>query len=251
MTYLNTRDDVANNSTRGYRKACRFTLAAASTFTIAGMLTTSVASAATEGARQEGGHFEVTVTNLTRGQQFTPFLVTTHKKGVSLFELGKPPIPEFVPLAEYGKTDPLSGLLRGMPEVEDIQVNSAFLGPGESATVTVTTHESFDCVSVAAMLIPTDDGFFAINGVLGPKRDEELTLYSPAYDAGSKKNDELCSSIPGPFYVECGGPGGGGVVGGGEGYVHIHAGIHGIGDFAPSNRDWRNPVARVTIRRVD
>jgi Spondin_N len=245
MTTLNTRDYVATASTRGCRKACWLTFAAASMFTITGMLT-SVTFAATE-----GGHFEVTVTNLTRGQQFTPFLVTSHKKGVSLFELGKPPIPEFVPLAEYGKTDPLSALLRGMPEVEDVQVNSAFLGPGESATVTVTTHGSFDYVSVAAMLIPTDDGFFAINEVLGPKRDEELTLYSPTYDAGSKKNDELCSSIPGPFFAECGGPGGGGVVGGGEGYVHIHAGIHGVGNFAPSNRDWRNPVARVTIRRVD
>ncbi|MGH8621200.1 MAG: hypothetical protein ACRET3_03595 [Burkholderiales bacterium] len=36
-----------------------------------------------------------------------------------------------------------------------------------------------------------------------------------------------------------------------EGYVHIHAGIHGIGDLPPEVRDWRNPVARVAIRRVN
>ncbi len=42
-----------------------------------------------------------------------------------------------------------------------------------------------------------------------------------AYDAGSERNDETCASIPGPDFVECGGPGTGGQpVGGEEGYVH-------------------------------
>ena len=47
------------------------------------------------------------------------------------------------------------------------------------------------------------------------------------------------------------GPGGGGMPAGGEeGYVHVHAGIHGIGDLDASERDWRNPVAMVTIELV-
>jgi len=33
--------------------------------------------------------------------------------------------------------------------------------------------------------------------------------------------------------------------------VHIRTWIHGIGDLPPEIRDWRNPVARVTIRRVN
>ena len=102
------------------------------------------------------------------------------------------------------------------------------------------------------MLIPTNDAFLALNGVQGPRGSKALmTLMSPAYDAGSETNEELCSSIPGPFFAECGGPGGGAMaVGGEEGYVHIHAGIHGFGDFSSADRDWRNPVARITIRRV-
>ena len=88
-----------------------------------------------------------------------------------------------------------------------------------------------------------------MNGVEGPLGNQTLTLYSPAYDAGSERNDELCASIPGPFFAECGGAGSGGKPGGGEGYVHIHAGIHGIGDLHPAQRDWRNPVAQITIRR--
>jgi hypothetical protein len=38
---------------------------------------------------------------------------------------------------------------------------------------------------------------------------------------------------------------------GGEGFVHIHAGIHGIGNLEASEYDWRNPVARITVRQVD
>jgi hypothetical protein len=39
-------------------------------------------------------------------------------------------------------------------------------------------------------------------------------------------------------------------VGGGEGFVHVHRGIHGVGDLKPIGRDWRNPVATVSIRLV-
>lgn len=215
-------------------------------------LSTGIASAQAEVQKFGFGRYRVTVTNLTRGQQFTPIVVATHKQGVSLFTLGKPAPKPLIPLAELGQTDPLSTYLRSLPDVEDVQVISGFLSPGQSASTTVITRGAFDHVSVASMLIPTDDGFLAANGVAGPTGSDELVLFSPAYDAGSKKNDELCSSIPGPFFAECGGPGGGGTVtGGSEGYVHIHAGIHGVGNFAPSNRDWRNPVAKITITRTN
>ena len=50
--------------------------------------------------------------------------------------------------------------------------------------------------------------------------------------------------------MECGGPGGGDMVGGGEGVIHVHRGMQGVGDFNASMRDWRNPVARITILRL-
>lgn len=195
--------------------------------------------------------FAVTVTNLTRGQQFTPILVASHRKGVSLFEAGDPASPELQAVAEEGETGPLAALLGSDPGVLDVQVGGGLLDPGASKTVIVETRDGFDRVSTVAMLIPTNDGFFAINAVRVPEGDRELVLYSPAYDSGSEVNDELCSSIPGPSFVECGGPGGGAAVSGGEeGYVHINAGIHGVGDLDPSRRDWRNPVARITIERM-
>jgi hypothetical protein len=213
-------------------------------------LALSLAVAGTPGTGQ-AVDYEVTVTNLTRGQQFTPILVASHRPGVALFALGQPASPELAVLAEEGDTAPLTTLLSGMAGVRAVATSGGLLDPGASVTVTVAAGAGFDHVSLAAMLIPTNDGFVALDGVPGPSGSQVLTLHSPAYDAGSEVNDELCASIPGPDFAECGGPGGGGAPAGGEeGYVHVHAGIHGIGDLVASHRDWRNPVARITIRRV-
>lgn len=210
---------------------------------------------ASQTAHAQGPRFEVTVTNLTRGQTFTPVLVASHREGVTLFTLGEPASPELAILAEEGATAPLAALLLATPGVRDVADSgpppAGFVSPGQTKTVVVDAGRGADHVSVAAMLIPTNDGFFALNGVRAPRGNEMLTYFSPAYDAGTERNDETCASIPGPNFTECGGPGGGAQPAGGEeGYVHIHAGIHGIGDLEPSVRDWRNPVARITIRRI-
>lgn len=225
---------------------------------IAGVLV-SVGVLASQPARGDGDddrrRFEVTVTNLTRGQTFTPVLVASHRESVTLFTLGQPASPQLAILAEEGNTAPLTALLLSTPGVRDVADSGAppggFVLPGQSKTVFVDAGRGADRVSVAAMLIPTNDGFFALNGERAPRGNEVLTYFSPAYDSGSERNDESCASIPGPSFAECGGPGGGGTpVGGEEGYVHIHAGIHGIGDMVASDRDWRNPVAKITIRRI-
>jgi hypothetical protein len=39
----------------------------------------------------------------------------------------------------------------------------------------------------------------------------------------------------------------------GEGFIHVHAGIHGIGGSGgldPATYDWRNPVVELTIVRI-
>ena len=37
---------------------------------------------------------------------------------------------------------------------------------------------------------------------------------------------------------------------GAEGFIFIHAGVHGVGDLKPENQDWRNPVVQIDIRRI-
>ena len=210
----------------------------------------AVATFPARAADDEGARFEVTITNLTRGQQFTPMLVAIHKSSVKLFELGKPASAELATLAEEGNPAPLAAALAASPDTARVVTGHGLTNPGASTTLIIEGRPGFGFLSVAAMLIPTNDGFFAVNGAALPRENATLTLTSPAYDAGSERNDELCASIPGPFFAECGGSGGGAKVGGGEGYVHIHAGIHGIGNFSAAARDWRNPVALITVRRV-
>jgi hypothetical protein len=201
--------------------------------------------------------FEVTITNLTKAQRFTPVLVASHEAGLKLFEPGGPASPELRLLAEEGNFGPLAAQLAatgktlGLTNTPPPPPASNLIDPGESVTVTVDADGKHDHFSLAAMLIPTNDAFLAVNGMPGPKGNEVATYLVPAYDAGTEKNDELCASIPGPGFTECGGAGGGAQVGMGEGFVHIHNGIQGAGNFNKAMRDWRNPVALVTIRKVN
>ena len=205
---------------------------------------------ATAEASAWSGTYEVTITNLTRGQSFTPFLAASHTAAMKLFELGDPASAEVQAIAEGGDTGPLADKLDASPRVHDIQGTGGLIFPGESMTFTISARY-YDRISLLAMLLPTNDGFVALSGADLPRRGRSVQYYAKGYDAGTERNDESCDSIPGPM-LPFPGPncGAGGAPGGGEGYVHVHAGIHGVGDLAPAERDWKNPVARVTIRRV-
>lgn len=192
------------------------------------------------------GAYEVTITNITQGEIFTPIMVATHPRGIKLFELGDSASTQLAILAESGNTVPLTEYL--VEEgAHDVVTAGDVLPPGESVTLTVETSGHSRYVSVASMLVPSNDAFFAVNGVHGPRGRRSSTVFSPVYDAGSETNDELCVSIPGPPLI-CAGEGYNPADG--ESYVHIHPGIQGVGDLIAANHDWRNPAAKITIRFV-
>ncbi len=193
--------------------------------------------------------YEVTVTNITAHQVFTPLLVASHTPGLRLFELGQPASAELEMLAEGGDIAPLMTAAMGSADVMDVQTNGAVMLPGESVTVVVTADSTFNQISVAAMLIPTNDAFMAVNSTTIPDGPEAKTIRALGYDSGTEANDQLCNHIPGPPSV-CTGEGFNVSRDEAEGFVHIHRGIHAIGDLAPETYDWRNPVANVTIRAM-
>jgi hypothetical protein len=206
-----------------------------------------VASAANSESRSSQWQrtYEVTITNITRSQTFTPILVATHSPRAAIFDLGAPASPGLAILAEDGNPATLAAELVQTGEVLDSQTIPGLLAPGATATVQIRARGRFDQLSIGAMLIPTNDTFMALNSMQLPWHGStSRTLL--AYDAGSEPNDELCRSIPGP---RCGGEGSS--AGGGEGYVYVSNGMHGIGDLPAAIYDWRNPVARVVIRRID
>lgn len=195
----------------------------------------------------EASHrYAVTITNMTGNLVLTPVLVALHDRKLQIFEPGQPASNALEQLAEGGNPQPLTELLL-TAGAADVDNSGDVLPPGASTTVTVEGGRVDKYISIATMLIPTNDAFAALNRVRVPDGTKAVRYYAAAYDAGTELNDELCVSIPGPPPV-CAGEGYN--LEGGEGFVHVHPGIHGIGELADSQYDWRNPVASITIRKL-
>src|SRR5215471_1700211 len=77
-------------------------------------------------------HLQVTITNITKGQTFTPIMVAVHKPGVHIFVLGTPASVELEQLAEAGDTAPLEAALLANPLVKTAVDTGAALPPGQS-----------------------------------------------------------------------------------------------------------------------
>jgi hypothetical protein len=187
--------------------------------------------------------YEVTVTNLTYSQILSPPVVATHAPGYRIFRVGDEASPELAAVAEDAASDDLIALLQSESQVGEVAIGNNVILPGESQTITID-RGGRRSVSVLGMLVTTNDAFFAATSRVQGGSD---TVLVPAYDAGSESNTQNCSHIPGP---PCGSPGVR-VTDGAEGFIHVHRGIHRRGDLAERALDWRNPVARVNIRRVD
>jgi Spondin_N len=191
--------------------------------------------------------YEVTITNQTLAEAFTPLLAVTHNSAIQLFTPGEAASAPLAEMAEGGDIGPLRALAESAPSlVASTEATSGLLLPGKSVTLRIATRPGFDRLSLVGMLIPTNDTFLGVNSVELPRTPGEVTVMAVAYDAGSEPNDELCANMPGPT---CGGVGSSPNAGG-EGFVYVSNGIHGIGDLKAATYDWRNPVATVVIRRV-
>ncbi len=196
------------------------------------------------------GTWEVTVTNLTQAQLFTPLVLIAHEDDYRMFSPGQPASEALEVMAEGGDTSGLQD--EASASASDIANHDGLLAPGESVTLTVTGRVRRAQLSLAGMLIPTNDAFVALNGIVPPRRGS-IEFMVPAWDAGTEVNVQSCQHIPGP---RCGGEGFSAE--GGEGHVHISAGFHELGSedadgfevLGPARYDWRNPAALITVERV-
>jgi hypothetical protein len=209
-----------------------------------------------------GAEYEVTIENLTAAQAFTPPLIATHRASTHMFRVGEPASTGIQQIAENGNLDPMLATLESDRHVWAHVVAVAgdippLLG-GESVTVHIRAGLGATRLSWASMLICTNDGFTGSSGVRLPQHvgDTEVLLTN-GYDAGTEMNTEdFADLVPpcGPLSgVDSGGQGTGmsdpGLAEGGV--IQHHAGIQGITDLNPAIHGWTDPVARVTIRRVE
>lgn len=213
-------------------------------------------------ASDDGGSFaralsyDISVQNATRGQIMSPPIAVVHDPTISLFQVGEPASADLAAVAEDADAAGLLAALAGMMGngVDDYAIADGVVMPGESTTLSVSAQRGCRVLSIVSMLVTTNDAFVGIESMplhgcgaaITPSASRgTLRIGAVAYDAGSEANTESCDHIPGP---PCGSPGVR-VTDGAEGFVHVHAGIHGVADLDPAMRDWRNPAAEVRISR--
>lgn len=208
--------------------------------------------------------YSITVQNLTHGTYFAPLLVSAHPTGMSFFTLGNAASTNLQALAEGGN---ISGLAADIVTAGGMSVEnpaSGLLAPGATTTAELGDPGTSNTqISIAGMLVPTNDGFVALNAMTLPTTPGTYTYMLNGYDAGTEANDEIRGGgmpgeaglpVPGPLdaLVGTGGTGVPNVTA--EGFVHIHRGTigdmnstGGTSDLNASTQRWLNPVARVVI----
>ena len=171
---------------------------------------TTLAGAAGVAAAEMDGEatYRVTVTNLAAGQPQTPPLVVLHGAEASLAESGAPASEGLQQLAENGNPQILVDALSGAEGVAAVAVGEHPLVAGgvpgaaelpSFAALEVSAPASAGLVSIASMLICTNDGLSLVHDAALPAEvGAQAVYYSGAYDAGTERNTESFADLVPP-----------------------------------------------------
>lgn len=201
--------------------------------------------------------YEITIDNLTSGQPLSPGVVVAHTKETAIFAVGAAASEGIRLIAEQGNPSTALGELTDATGVARVVNTGAPIhrtgGPGPSSlTISLEASANANRLSLAVMLICTNDGFAGLNSVKLPGGFAPATFYAMGYDAGTEVNEETSLSIVDP----CGVIGPVTLAPDGDsrtpqgGVVSMHSGIQGGGALVPGSHGWTEPVARVTVRRI-
>ena len=211
----------------------------------AGQASAQISAAAEAMPGQSVG--QVSITNIGH-QPLAPILVVTHSKmAMPIFTPGMPASMELATLAETGNPAPLEAMLGTHPNVAyatHVTGMSGKVMPGETVTAEVVFDRSHRWVSIAGMLVHTNDAFASYQGAMIPYGMGHNSYMVHVWDAGSEANTEACADVPGVHCVDT--YDNARNMDGAEGMVLMHSGIHGMGDV-PVKYDWRGSVATLKV----
>jgi len=195
--------------------------------------------------------FQLDVTNLTHNQAISAVGVILHDSAYQLFTLGEAATVALEELAEGGDNSALLSEANSNGAVIDTVAGTAMIVPGSSERFMLGGNASALEVSLAGMLVNTNDGFAALNGAaIGHlERGASVTFHAKVFDAGSEGNSEAAAELPGQ---------------GGEGFnaarndrdfVTVHPGVLSMVDgLATSALDqshrFDNPALKVVVTRL-
>lgn len=204
----------------------------------------------------------ITVTNLTQGLHFTPIITSAHTGDDHIFMVGSSASDELQAMAEGGDISGLATILSNADANSNENPAGGFLAPGMSTTYMLTNDTANTHLSLAAMILPSNDGFVGVDSWEIPTDAGTYTIMLNAYDAGTEANNEIINGGGAPGVLGIPGAPSGGSGTGGTGItdtenntmVHIHRGSIGDDDMDGGKSDlnnsihrWLNPVAKLTV----
>lgn len=201
--------------------------------------------------------YEVSVVNLTNNQPLSPVALVAHGGDFRVFAIGSPASAGLEVLAEEGANDDFVAEAESDAGVVTTLTGAGPIGPGGSEVFTLNVPQGDAAnlsLSVATMLVNTNDAFTGINSVnlSDLAVGESQQIRSIAYDAGTEADTEAAGTIPGPAV-------------GGEGFnadrdddedrVTMHPGVVSNQDglatsVLTSQERFDNPVVQISITRT-
>ena len=205
----------------------------------------------------------IEVTNLTQGLYFTPIITSAHTSENHIFMSGSAATAELQAMAEGGDISGLASILSNADANTNENPAGGLLAPGMSTTYTLTNDSTNTHLSLATMILPSNDGFVGLDSWEIPSEAGTYTINLNAYDAGTEANDEIRGSgapgmpgmpVPPPLAASYGTNGTGITDTETNTMIHIHRGSigddmtdGGKSDVSNSVHRWLNPVAKLTI----
>jgi hypothetical protein len=214
--------------------------------------------------------YNITIQNLTRGQPLSPIVGATHEKKIGMFKVGELASGGLEAIAEDGDQtlmfnrffgligDQVTSAFGKPPGMPSLTPSGTMVGNFTDALTRTVMAGSRDRFSMATMLICTNDGFTGLDRVKLPRKGAMIFLLN-GYDAGTEMNTELsadivdpCSAL-GPLMLAGDPNGNNNIDVDMDPHVPImhHPNIKETGDLTCSDHVWTDPVAKVTITRVD
>jgi hypothetical protein len=218
------------------------------------------------------GAYSVSVTNLTHGQPMAPSAIVVHEPGYNLFMSGQPSTLGLENLAEGGSPAMLIDEAQNDLAFLDAVNSNGINGPGATTDIVTVLVPELDMdnvkLSVATMLVDTNDGFAGVNAkdISNMAIGETRVFIAPVWDAGTEANTETAATMPGPAASA---QGGGGAAAGFDAArddlidaVRIHAGVvtkenatdpslEGLSTSILDQSDrFDNPGARIVVTRT-
>jgi len=204
--------------------------------------------------------YQVRIKNLSTGQPFSPGVIVTHTPEASVWSEGEAASEGVRLIAEDGNQLPAVEELTGAPGIHDVvqvplpigQIGNP-AGLPTSRVFEIEAQGNANRLSIAVMLICTNDGFTGLSGAKLPDGFNTVTRVVGGWDAGTELNNETFDQIVDPCTqigpVPAPDDGNGRVPT--SLVIRRHPNIQGRSDLDADLHGWDFPVAEITVRRVN